>query len=135
MFTSELFTVNLSMVYNCSSNKLHDLFFDNSIFKLTGADEISSDFTNDNSFRLVFSGRGEIFGRLIKNEAHHLIFDWNVTGFEKPNEVNTLLSLNLIESNKSVTLTLEHTNIINKGAAEAKLKAWTTILNEIDKLI
>lgn len=135
MFTSEPFSVNLSRAYNCSSNKLHDLFFDNSIFKLTGADEISSDYTNGNSFRLVFSGRGEIFGSLIKNEAHHLIFDWNVTGFEKPNEINTVLNLNFIESNSGVTLTLEHTNIKNKGAAEAKLKAWATILNEIDKLI
>ena len=134
MYISKPFTVNLSRTYSCTSNTIHELFVDGSVFKLTGADEKFSDFKNENTFRLIFSNRGEIFGHIIKNEIHHLIFEWNVKGFDKPEEINRLLDLNFMESENGVELILQHSEIKNSAAAEAKLKAWTEILKKIDGL-
>ncbi len=54
--------VSLTKTYAAVSDEIMNLFSDNSIFRLTGADDIQSDFRAGGLFRLTFRNRGVISG-------------------------------------------------------------------------
>jgi len=122
----------LSKTYNANTNAILNLFKDGTIFKLTGADEINFDFCEGGKFLLVFNNRGKIFGSFIKITKDKLILDWNVEGFNRPCEINTLLDISFTQNGNKCSLNLEHTKIFNKESAEAKNIAWREILNVIE---
>lgn len=132
---NETYTVDLTYVYG---NSLHEVFKrieDGTVFDLTGADEITFYFKEGGAFSLLFHERGEIFGtitKIIPDEKVEML--WNVTGFDKPEERNTELTLSIesIEEDKT-QLSVLNTGIKNKESFEAKQRAWKEILEDFEK--
>lgn len=112
-----------------------NLFRDNTVFKLTGADEIQNDFRNSGMFYLKFNDRGSIHGHYIKITEDKIILNWNVEGFNRPKEIDTKLEISLNENGDNCLLTLSHKNIKHEEAAKAKEIAWTEILDEMEKIL
>jgi len=133
MAINNTYTVSLEKTYRCSKEAILNLFRDNALFTLTGADNIQSEFNTGGLFTLVFTNRGVISGKFTKITGNEIVLDWNVEGFQRPREVNTIVKIMLREENESCILSLIHKNIMHAGAAEAKRKAWTEILEEIEK--
>jgi uncharacterized protein YndB with AHSA1/START domain len=102
---------------------------------LTGADQIVYDFREGGEFRLSFQGRGEISGIVEEIIPYHrIVLQWNVTGFNRPDETDTKVII-LMTTAKGTTVSIEHSEIKNEGAAEAKRKAWKEILSALKKLL
>ena len=132
---SDTFTLSLSRTYNSAPNELFQKIEDGTLFDLTGADEITFYFKEDGAFSLLFHNRGEIFGtitKIIPDEKVEML--WNVTGFDKPEERNTELTLSIekIDDNKT-TLSVLNTGIKHKEAYDAKEKAWKEIFEDLEK--
>ena len=131
----DTFTLTLFSEYNISPHQLFQKIEDGTIFDLTGADEITFYFKEDGAFSLLFHERGEIFGtitKIIPDEKVEMV--WNVTGFDKPDERNTLLEVIIekIDENKS-RLTIINSEIQNKESFDAKERAWKEILEDLEK--
>jgi uncharacterized protein YndB with AHSA1/START domain len=102
---------------------------------LTGADQIVYDFREGGEFRLSFQGRGEISGIVEEIIPYHrIVLQWNVNGFNRPDETDTKVII-LMTTAKVTTISIEHSEIKNEEAAEAKRKAWREILVEVKKLL
>ena len=102
---------------------------------LTGADEIAYDFREGGEFRLSFGSRGEIFGTVEEIIPYHrIVLNWNVTGFNRPEETDTKVII-LMTTAKGTTLSIEHSEIKNEEAGDAKRIAWREILSELKKLL
>ena len=102
---------------------------------LTGATKIEYDFREGSEFRLSFSGRGEISGTIEEIIPYHrIVLRWNVTGFNRPDEVDTRVII-LMTTSKGTTVSIEHSEVKNDEAAEAKRKAWKEILAELKKML
>ena len=102
---------------------------------LTGADEILYDFREGGEFKLSFRGRGEISGTIEEIIPYHrIVLRWNVTGFNKPDETDTRVII-LMTTDKGTMVSIEHSEIKNEEAAEAKRKAWKEILSALKKLL
>ncbi|CAN5571118.1 hypothetical protein BH10BAC5_BH10BAC5_13430 [soil metagenome] len=126
------YSVHLEKTFECRTAEIIVMFKDNSVFRLTGADKIVSDFTNDRSFDLQFTEKGRIWGRFLKISENELILEWNVDGFEKPSERNTVLHIKFTEEDGKCKLVLDHYKIVHKEAAEAKRRGWSEILEEME---
>ena len=105
------------------------------MFKLTGADEIHSDFISGGSFLFIFNNRGRIYGKFLTITDREIIMEWNVEGFNRPNEIMTSVEIALQDQTENCVLTLNHKYILNEGAAMAKQRAWMEILNEVEKML
>ena len=123
----------LTRSYFCTQEDIVNLFKDKTIFKLTGADEIEVTFNTGGFFNLIFTNRGTISGKFILASVNEIILEWNVEGFERPNEIKTLVHISLRQEGDRCTLTLEHKNIKHAEAALAKKGAWTEILHALEK--
>lgn len=119
--------------FNADTLTIINLFKDGTIFKLTGADEINYDFMEGKEFVLTFKDRGKIFGEFTKVSNSELILDWNVEGFNRPPETNTVLKISFSQNGNKCFMTLKHSKIINRESAEAKNIAWREILDVIEK--
>lgn len=127
--------VYLTKIFKSNSKSILNLFKDGTVFRLTGADVIQFDFREGEKFQLTFKHRGKIYGSFTKISDDELIIDWNVEGFNRPKESNSLLKISLFQKDDQCELKLGHSNILNKEAAIAKKNAWTEILNDIEKKI
>ena len=127
--------ITLEKSYSTTSEEIFDLFRNNTFFTLTGADEIESDFRADGKFKLTFKGRGTIYGHFVKISSGEIILEWNVDGFGRTEERNTIVGISLLQSGKSCRLVLNHKHVKDPGAAAAKLKAWTELLEDLEKQI
>lgn len=102
---------------------------------LTGADQIVYDFREGGEFKLSFRGRGEISGTIEEIIPYHrIVLNWNVTGFSRPDETNTKVII-LMTTSSGTTVSIEHSEIKNEEAAEAKRKAWREILTVLKKML
>lgn len=131
----DTYTLTLSSEYNSTSNQIFKKIEDGTVFDLTGADEITFYFKEDGAFSLLFHERGEIFGtitKIITDEKIEML--WNVTGFDKPEERNTILEIIIerIDENKS-RLAIINSGIQNKESFDAKESAWKEILEDLQK--
>ncbi|HKR03036.1 MAG TPA: hypothetical protein VJY62_00265 [Bacteroidia bacterium] len=132
MTSNKTHTVFLERTYNAETQTILNFFKDTTIFKLTGADDIQADFKTNGLFCLAFNGRGTIHGRFIKITDKEIIMEWNVDGFQRPEEIKTLVEIYIYGDNGKCTLALNHKNIVHAEAAAAKQRAWTEILDEIE---
>ncbi|MEO8150541.1 MAG: SRPBCC domain-containing protein [Bacteroidia bacterium] len=128
---------NIHITKNISASReaVFNLFRDNTVFKLTGANEIESDFKVGGKFSLLFKNRGTISGRFIKLTESEIILEWDVEGFNLPKETNTILKISLMQEEQMCLIELIHSNINNADSAAAKKRAWTEILDDIEKAI
>ena len=126
--------ISLSKNFNTSSEVIFNLFRDSKVFQLTGADEINFDFETGKAFSLNFLNRGHIHGKFLSISKNELLLQWNVDGFSKPSETDTFLQITLNDIDGKCNLVLRHDRIRHKEAADAKEKAWTEILNKIEKM-
>jgi hypothetical protein len=124
-------TVKLEKKCTNLSGNLRDLFRDQQVFRLTGADEIKSNFQNGGVFVLKFKDRGFIHGRFIQITDTEINLEWNVEGFGRPAEILTMVSLQYVEGAGGNQLVLKHSNIKNEGSATAKRRSWTEILDKL----
>jgi len=127
--------VSLEKDYTRSADTIMDLFHDHRFFQLTGADTIETTFKVGGPFRLLFEDRGKIYGHFVKITDDEIILDWNVEGFNRPNEVATVVTVNVKRLGGGCKITLTHTNIQHSVAAAAKKKAWTEILDDVEKIV
>ena len=131
----ETFTLELFYVYNSTGHEIFAAIEDGTLFDLTGADEITFYFKEDGVFSFLFHERGEIFGRFTKIDPYkNVMMDWNVIGFDKPDERDTKLELSIEqeEGNKS-RLTVLNTEIKTEVSFEAKKTSWQEILENFEK--
>jgi hypothetical protein len=129
------YSITLTRSYNADPAAIMDLFRNNTVFELTGANEIQSDFKTGGTFRLTFNNRGIIYGIFTKISEDEIILDWNVEGFQRPAEINTTVEINLRKDHANCILIFNHKNIAHVEAANAKEKAWTKIFDNIEKRI
>ena len=127
--------ISLQKTYDEGIEAIFNLFMDGTVFKLTGADHIQSDFKAGGLFRLMFNNRGAIHGQFIKINKTHIIIEWNADGFQRHSEIKTLVEITLSGGNGKCILTLDHKNIKQEDSASAKKRAWTEILDNIEKTI
>lgn len=132
---SDTLTLSLSHMYKSSSQEVFAKIEDGTLFDLTGADEITFYFKEEGAFSFLFHNRGEIFGtitKIIHNEKVEML--WNVTGFDKPEERNTELTITIEKTDDNMaTLSVLNTGIKHKEAYEAKERAWKEILEDLEK--
>ena len=122
-------------VVNANAAAVYDFISSEKFLKLTGADEIEIDFREGGNYRLLFHGRGEIFGTIEEIIPYHrIILVWNVKGFDRPDEANNRVKV-LLDTTKGTTVSVEHSGIENEEAAEAKKKAWREILDDLKDLL
>ena len=107
MTNNKTHTVFIEKVFDTNIETLFNLFKDGSIFKLTGADDIQSDFESNGHFCLTFNGRGTIHGHFIKITRSSLVLEWNVEGFQRPEEINTVLEISFRKKNNQCILKLQ----------------------------
>ena len=125
--------VTLEKTFAASTLEIFELFENTTVFRLTGASHIQVDFRTGGLFCLTFNGRGIINGQFIKITTRNIIIEWNVDGFQRPKEIKTLVEISLRKkSEKKCVLTLHHKNISDEGAAAAKQRAWTEILDDME---
>ncbi|MBX7047284.1 MAG: SRPBCC domain-containing protein [Ignavibacteria bacterium] len=129
------YTLSLSHEYQVSPEKVYEKIQDGTIFKLAGCDDLLHEFAVDAPVAMFFNDRGQIFGtykEIVKNKK--VVLDWNVTGFDKPEELNTRLQITLSPKEKNKTsLSLTNSEIKNEASYEAKKKAWEEILDDLEK--
>jgi uncharacterized protein YndB with AHSA1/START domain len=128
-----VYEIYVSQFYNAEKTKVFELIKSGVLFELTGANEISFDFWEGGTFQLIFSDRGEISGTIneIVNDER-IVLNWNVNGFGREPERNTTVVISLHDA---TTLNIHHSKIMNHEAKEAKIRAWSEILNEIKEKI
>jgi len=127
-----MFTISLTKTY-AKPVTIRQLFGDDILFRLTGADEISSEFETGAAFRLTFNDRGIIHGQFIKIGGDEVVLEWNVEGFQRPGETKTVVEISLVEDNRQCVLSLKHGNIMSNESAAAKERAWGELLDDIEK--
>jgi hypothetical protein len=126
------YTVELEKIYLTSRKKVLKLFKNKTVLKLTGADTIKGNFDTGKDFLLTFNDRGKITGHIIYLLKDHICLSWNVEGFNLPDEYSTV-NIFLDKKGEKCILTLIHEGIKNKRSAELKDKAWTEILEDLEK--
>jgi hypothetical protein len=129
------YAISITKPYNTNPGAIFELFKNNTVFKLTSADIIESNFTPGGTFHLTFSNRGIIFGRFIEITNQLITAEWSVTGFQKPDEISTSLNIEITGTANNSVLSLNHKNIKFKPAADAKQRAWTEILDAMEMYI
>lgn len=127
--------VFLTKIYTANTETILNLFRDNTVFKLTGANDIQSDFKTGRPFFLTFNNRGTIHGQFIKIADSELILEWNVDGFQRPQETKTIVEISLKQEREKCILTLNHKNIVQADSVNAKHRAWSEILEGIEKKV
>ena len=135
MSKNNAYSVSLQKIYFSNALTILSLFKDGTVFKLTGADEIHSDFISGGPFLLIFNNRGRIYGKFLIITDKEIIMEWNVEGFNKPNEIMTTVEITLQDQAENCVLTLNHKFIIDEGAAMAKQRAWMGILDQVEKML
>jgi hypothetical protein len=126
------YSIRIVRTYPASRKKIRGLFKDNTILKFTGADKIEGEFKTGSEFKLSFKGRGKIIGRRIHILKDRIGLAWDVKGFNLPEE-NSLVEIYLEKKGKKCVLILLHYDILKEESAMLKDKAWTEILNDLDK--
>jgi hypothetical protein len=133
MTDNKKYNISLTKTYNTGVETILNLFRDSTVLKLTGADDIQSDFKAGGPFRLTFNNRGTIHGHFIKISDNELILEWNVEGFQRPEEIKTIVEISLRQDDGKCILTLNHKNIMQTDSADAKQRAWTEILENMER--
>ena len=124
--------ISISHDYTASSEAIYSMIAEGKLFKLTGADEITFDFSENGPFELKFTGRGRIHGQILKlipNEK--VVLQWDVDGFDMDLERDTKVWITILHTQGHTTVTIEHREIPTEESAAAKKKAWPEILNEL----
>jgi uncharacterized protein YndB with AHSA1/START domain len=120
---------------NTNVTVIYNLLVTEKFMSLTGADKVVYDFREGGEFKLSFFGRGEISGTIEEIIPYHrIVLRWNVSGFNKPDEVDTRVII-LMTTEKGTMVSIEHSEIKNEEAAEAKRKSWKEILSSLKKLL
>jgi uncharacterized protein YndB with AHSA1/START domain len=123
----------LEKTYNTPAENIFNLFKDLTVFRLTGADIIDVGFKPGGKFTLNFNDRGIIHGDIQEiTENKKIVLNWNVEGFGREPEVNTEVIFHLTENNGACSLKLEHNNIMYSESFEAKKRAWSEILEDME---
>lgn len=128
---SKTYTISLEKIYAAEPAVIFSLFRNGTVFKLTGAHSIQCDFKPDGFFCLTFNERGTIHGRFVKITPGDILMEWNVDGFERPQEIETLVEIRIRKYKGKCVLTLCHKNILHADAAAAKQQAWKEILDNL----
>lgn len=128
------FKIFISEEYNTSKQTIFDLISNGTLFKLTGAEKVSISFKKNGSFRLSFIARGEIYGTFEEIVPDKRVtLKWNVIGFGRDEELNTLVVLTLHKLDDGAVMEINHSGIRTKVSANAKQRAWTEIARELKK--
>ena len=126
-----LIDIEVSQEYKTTPETLFSVIENGALFELTGADKISVDFKVNGKFILEFNNRGTISGVITHIiSPNQLWMKWDVEGFGMETEKDTQVKISILKRSKT-ELTLNHGGIKTKASAEAKKKAWTEILNDL----
>jgi len=117
--------------FDASAETVYSAIEDTTIFKLTGADEISIDFNENGLFELIFQGRGKIYGSFEKISKTEIVLCWNVGGFDRQDERETVVIFALEKVGDTCNLILTHSSIPSKESAAAKMKAWSGVIDSL----
>ncbi len=113
-------------------SEMSNVFTTNTFFKFTGADEIKCNFKEGQPFQLTFHNRGEINGNIIAFSLSKIILEWNVKGFNREDENQTIVEINLIYDSDFCILKLKHSLIPTVESANIKYIAWTELLENLN---
>ena len=124
-----MYRIDISRMCFSDIETIFNKIRDNSFFKFTGADEIQNDFVKGGKFRLIFHKRGEIFGSFLEVSAETILIDWNVNGFQRDDEINTLVKISIQKLGHNHVLNLSHENILSDDSAKVKFSSWNEVLD------
>ena len=123
--------ISASHDYDAPSKQIYSLIRDGKLFKLTGAEKLTFNFSENGPFELVFKS-GTVRGRFIKIEENvKIILEWDSEGFARAPEKGTKVWVSLLGDEKHTTLTIEHREIPTEESAMSKKKSWEGILEEL----
>ena len=128
-------SVVLQKTFYCSPDSVFSLFEDGTVFKLTGANQLEHNIRRGGIFNLTFNDRGVISGKILELTVPKIVFEWNVEGFNRPDENATFLEIKIEKKGDTSVLILRHDNILDAGAASAKKRAWTEILDKMEEML
>lgn len=112
-------------------SKMSSVFTTNTFFKFTGADEIKCHFKEGQPFQLTFQNRGEVNGTIITFSSSKIVLEWNVKGFNRQDENQTFVEINLTGDSNNCILKLKHSQIPTSESANLKKTAWTELLENL----
>jgi phosphinothricin acetyltransferase len=105
------------------------------VFKLTGASSVRADARVGAAFQLTFDGRGTVSGRFLDLSTNErLRLAWNVSGFGRLDE-RTIVEVWLASSGTGCAIEVQHLDVGSPESAEAKARAWESILSDLDALL
>jgi hypothetical protein len=131
---NHFYKIHLSKDYSSLPERIFNLFKEGTVFKLTGADQITADFKTGGLFELRFLNRGIIkgsFSEIIQDKK--IILLWDVEGFNLQPETGTIVTILIHSKKPGCTLELYHDKIKQSESASRKTKAWKEILDALKK--
>ncbi|MBX9666508.1 MAG: SRPBCC domain-containing protein [Candidatus Obscuribacterales bacterium] len=130
-------TVELEREYTATPGALFSRIKDGTIFKLTGAKQVSIQFLEDGKYHLDFGERtgrhcfieGQ-FTRIVHNELVSCV--WSVEGFRDEDDKDTILTFSITDLSGSAKLCLKHEMIRTKESADGKRRGWSEVLSDLE---
>ncbi len=130
-------TVELEREYTATPGALFSRIEDGTVFKLTGAKQVSFQFSEDGKFHLDFGERagrhcfiqGQ-FRRIVYNELVSCV--WSVEGFRNEDDKDTILTLSIKDLGGCTKLHLKHEIIRTQESADGKHHGWSEVLNDLE---
>jgi uncharacterized protein YndB with AHSA1/START domain len=118
------------------SSALFSAIADGTVFRLTGAKQVTMDFCNGGQYYLDFGERNGKhcfieghFVHIVPNSEVSLI--WNVDGFRALPDKDTMVTFRIIDQDASCILELKHEKIKTQESADGKWRGWDEILTEL----
>lgn len=130
-------TVFLTHNYPAPVEAVFGALKDGTIFRLTGATDVTLDFQPGGLFRLDFGSRDGkncyIYGSFVEiDSGKQTIFTWNVEGFRTVPDIDTVVTVTLQNTDASTILSLKHERIMTVESFEGKKQGWAEILVELE---
>ena len=126
--------ITVSHDYKTSAADIFSLLRAGKLFKLTGAENVTFDFSENGAFDLAFKS-GKVHGQFMKIiENEKVIMEWDSEGFNREPEKGTKVWITILGNGKpESTVTIEHREIPTQESAQSKEKSWKRILEELEK--
>ena len=123
--------ISASHDYNVSPKHIYSIIREGKLFQLTGAKNVTFDFSENGPFELIFNS-GAVRGRFLKIEENSkIVLEWDSEGFGRDPEKGTKVWITILGNEKQTTLTIEHREIPTEVSAMAKKKSWERILEDL----
>ena len=129
-----LFLVDLVHEYEATCEEVFSAIADGGLFQITGPvpETLRMDFHEGGDWSLQWQSQGETgmgSGTFLEISPHNkVVFTWSTDGCNAPAQADTLVTIELTETNGKTRVHLLHTGFDNAESLEDHLGGWTQCL-------